>query len=254
MSEALCGYQGDREATLMAYLYDDIAPSDRAAFEAHLVACGHCRLELEAFGAVRQQLSHWSPAGFASIAARSRQPQGSSRRWWAEIPAWAQVAAAMLVLGVSAGLANLDVHYDRNGLNIRTGWSKAAAAPAPAAQGTPWRSDLAALEQQLRSELRALPADPSRAAAANAHAAPGAPSDAEVLRRVRGLIDESERRQERELALRVASVMRDFNSQREADLRRIDQNLDVMSNRTGVEVMRNRQMVDFLMQRVSQRQ
>ena len=50
------------------------------------------------------------------------------------MPAWAQVAAALFVLGVSATIANLDVRYDRSGLTIRTGWSKPQACRARAGE------------------------------------------------------------------------------------------------------------------------
>ena len=47
---------------------------------------------------------------------------GSHAFYWREIPAWAQAAAAVLLLGVAAGLANLDIRYDGEGLRVRTGW------------------------------------------------------------------------------------------------------------------------------------
>lgn len=284
MSDILCGYSGDREAALMSYLYDEMAADERTAFDRHLATCARCRVELGGLGDVRQQLSRWSPPNFAVAGevatAISRQPSftglaleppvtdrlplsssqpsaAASRSWWRDMPAWAQVAAAMVVLGVSAGLANLDVRYDASGLSIRTGWSR----PVPAARvdakndavgrngadSTPWRTDLAALERQLRAEIQA--AAPTAATARNASA-----TDAEIVRRVKTLVDDSERRQQRELALRVAEVIRDANVRRDADLRKIDQNLGLMLDRTGVEVMKNRQMIDYYLQRVSQRQ
>lgn len=181
------------------------------------------------------------------------------------MPAWAQVAAALLVLGVSAGIANLDVRYDANGLSVRTGWTSPSpsggAARANAANQTnsanlanpanpanlAVQDQLTALEQRLRTEIRA----------ATAGAAPPArtvsASDAETLRRVRALIDESEKREQRELALRVAQVLRDVSAQRQADLSKIDRNLGLIQNSTGVEILKQREMVNYLM-RVSQRQ
>src|SRR5262249_59129513 len=104
------------------------------------------------------------------------------------LPAWAQLAAAMLVLGASAGVANLDIHYDQQGLAIRTGWLKPAAAPAPAPRpdASPWRTDLTALEQRLRGEFRAASASVPVAVVEPARVAP--PSDAETLRKVRALL------------------------------------------------------------------
>jgi anti-sigma factor RsiW len=273
-NDILCGYSGDREAMLMSYLYDDIDAADRQAFEQHLATCARCRTELNGLGDVRAQLSRWSPpepaVGVAPrrttiVATRQitasdagEQAAGADeprRGWWREIPAWAQAAAALLVLGASAGIANLDIRYDQSGLSVRTGWSKtapaaamessAAAAPVPAE----WRAAMTALEQQLRNEIHA--AQPS-ASTSGMQVVRAAASDSEIMRRVKSLVDESERRQQNELALRMGEAIRDLNSQRQADLRKIDQNLGLLQDRTGVEVLRNRQKLDYILQRVSQ--
>ena len=268
----MCGYPGDREAALVAYLYDETTPEERAAFDAHLASCAQCRTELAAFAGVRQQLAHWSPPTFVapSHAAAAFPAAPTRRRFsWREMPAWTQVAAAMLVLGVSAGIANLEVHYDAQaGLDIRTGWQRAPQNSANALNplnslnplnpvnsvnpvnpsSAPWRADLTALEQQLRREMHAAPAADSptlvRASSSN---------DVELNRRFKALVDESEKRQQRELALRVTALMQDLNAQRQTDLRKIDQTLGLIQDRTGVEVLRNRQMIDYYLQRVSQR-
>src|SRR6202011_404499 len=90
-----------------------------------------CARELESLRGVRRGLRAWSPPEWTAF-----QPDGtvdsllsrprSRMRFLHEIPVWAQVAAALLVLGVSAGIANLDVRYDENGLSIRTGWLRTA--------------------------------------------------------------------------------------------------------------------------------
>jgi anti-sigma factor RsiW len=268
MSDIICGYSGDRDAALMDYLYGEMTAEERTAFDAHLVTCARCRTELAAFGTVRRQLVRWSPPEIGSTRSdlindgqQGQREASRSAIRLRNLPAWAQVAAAIVVLGVSAGLANLNVHYDtRSGLNIRTGWwrealrgdipatangnetnTNAAASPAP------WRADLVALERQLRSEMPVVPAG----VPAVAHAP--AAADQDLMRRMKVLVDESERRQQRELALRMTALIQDLNTQRQADLRRIDQNLGLIQDRTGVEVLRNRQMIDYYMQRVSQR-
>ena len=82
-----------------------------------------------------------------------------------------------------------------------------------------------------------------------AAAAAGRPvaGEAEILRKVRALIDETERRQQRELALRLAQAITDMNAQRQADLRRVDLTLNRVENNLGVEVMKNRQSMQYLM-------
>ncbi len=165
-------------------------------------------------------------------------------------------AAALLCAGAAAGVANLDVKYDRNGLSVRTGWSTSARRGAPDATGpvpvaapqreAAWRADLAALEQKLRTEMRASPAQTT------VDTARRDPADGETLRRVRALIDQSERKQQKELALRIAEVATDVRAQRVADLRNIDRNLNVIQSNTGVDMLRLYRMTNDLAVRVSQ--
>jgi hypothetical protein len=110
--------------------------------------------------------------------------------------------------------------------------------------GTITRADLVALEQRLRSEM-----SQTRTISQNVAASP---ADARILDRVRVMIDESEQRQRRELALRSAELVRDFDAQRNVDLARIERTLGQMDGTTGVEVAQQRQMLNYLM-RVSQR-
>jgi len=269
MTESVCTYPGNRDEALVTFLYDDDTWSagDRAAFGAHLPTCAACRDELAAMRDVRGELGRWNPPdpNFAitfSTAPRAqsgtRQSAISNQHWWNAVPAWAQVAAALLVLGVSARIANLDIRYDSQGLSVRTGWSQprnagAATTTAPAGAplavtgDAPWKADLTALEQQLTAEMRT-----TRATAAPSPP-PGAtrPADADLIRRVRAIVDESEKRQQRELALRVAEVWRDVNVQRQADLAKVNRALGAVENNLGVEVLKTRQQVN-LMYRASQ--
>jgi hypothetical protein len=269
MTEQHCRYSGDRNQAIVSYLYSDDGGFDlaeRASFAAHLATCDRCRTELAAFEGVRASLGHWSPPSFhpedsPMVGEDAPQPLAvvGGGSWWRDIPAWAQVAAALLFLGVGAGIANLDVRYDATGLQVRTGWSGAAPAPVtpvtpviPVTQVTqvsqpaagradsdaPWRTDLAALEQRLLAEVH----QPSPAAATAANSLNG-----EVLRRVRALVDDSERRQQRELALRLAEAVRDVNAQRQADLVRIDRNIGAIQNNTGREMLRQRnEMLNYV--------
>jgi len=259
MTDMLCGY-ANRDETIVAFLYDELEPEQRRDFNAHLLTCTVCRDEVVGLRAVRTHLARWEPPALTSL--QSPVPATSRPEWWHAVPVWAQVAAALLFLGVSAGVANLDVRYDHNGLNITTGWMKPASPKLATAQtseggtklvtsqtteGAPWRADLAALERQLHTELRASQASAPQAVRATSS------SDAETLRRVRALLDESEKRQQRELALRIAEVVRDVDTQRRADLRNIDHTLGLVRNDLGVEVMKQRQSLNLLY-RASQRQ
>ncbi len=255
-----CDYAGDREGTLMSYLYGEDGPAVQA-FDAHLAACGRCREELDELRGVRGRLAEWAPPEPAEALTAPRRPAPPRKRslWGAlgEMPVWAQVAAASLIIGLSTGLANLDVTYGAAGLTIRSGWWP---APASAAVSTPtaapWRADLAALESQLQSEItevktaaaQSQPAAPVPAAAAvPAH-------DEALLRQVRSLIAQSDSRNQRELALRVGEVVRDVNTQRRSDLVNINRTLGQLQNDMGVELLKQReQLNNYVMQVSSQK-
>jgi hypothetical protein len=272
MTEITCGYGDDRDAAIVAFLYDepDASPAERAAFEAHMHMCALCQAEVASFRQVRVQLGHWSPPepSFAihnSQSTMDNPPSARDPQWWRAIPVWAQVAAALLFLGVSASIANLDVQY--GGLTIRTGWSpRQTVSGAPVATGTvsrrtgdegkdaPWRADIAALEQQLKSEIRAASSSAPQAPAPKTVSA--SVSDAEISRRVRGLIEDSEKRQQTELALRMAELARDVTAQRQADMVRFDHKLGLVQNNVGIEVLKTREKMNQmdLIYRASQRQ
>src|SRR5882672_1681329 len=119
MTELTCGYGDDRDAAIVAFLYDepDASPAERAGFEAHMRTCARCQVDVASLREVRVQLGRWSPPE-PSFAIHNSQttidtPHSALRNphWWSAIPVWAQVAAALLFLGVSASIANLDVQY-----------------------------------------------------------------------------------------------------------------------------------------------
>ena len=232
---------GDRGA-LVSYLYDECAPDERRAIGAHMAVCGACAEELAALGATREQLAMWTPPdaqlGFrivsdaASTSNVLRPPQ-----WWSKpLPAWAQAAAAAVIFAVGMTLGMARSGADPVGPRNIVQQSAAAAVT---------KADLVALERQLRAEMaQARPVSTSTVAAA--------PADAHILDRVRAMIDDSEQRQQRELALRAAEMVRDFGAQRNDDLARIERTFGQMDGTTGVEVAQQRQMINYLM-RVSQR-
>jgi hypothetical protein len=273
MADILCGYTADRDETLIAYVYGEIEPAQRAAFDAHIGTCDRCRKELADLRGVRGRLQEWTAPAIGSIArdvasvggmggvgpGRPPAPSVGRAGIWVtlgQVPAWAQVAAALLVLGVSAGVANLDVRYDRSGLSIHTGWSRTPARVESSGPGgvagiqtadaksaaTPWRTDLNALERRLRTEFHG--SAPSGGAALMVRDAGSAPSiEPQLLRRVRALVDDSERKQQTELALRIAEVVREFDTKRKTDLANIDWNFKAMQSNTSMRVATGQQLM-----------
>jgi anti-sigma factor RsiW len=247
---------------LVAYLYDEAEPADRERVDAHLAECASCREEVEGLRGVRTTLADWAPStralGFRLVQTDAAQ-EPRRRAWW-PLPAWAQAAAAVLVVGVAAGLANLDITVGSDGVTLRTGWQRLPPGAQPAqttmassGPGEPWRADLAALEQRLRTDFTQQKVSAPISGTAQPSAALVALDRDQLLTRMRALLAESEQRQQRELALRVAQLQRDFDGQRVADLKRIQDNLGQLGGWTGAEVARQRDVLNYLL-RASQQQ
>ena len=253
-----CTYSGNRGEAIVAYLYDDITPFERAAFASHLGGCEVCRAELSDLRGVRTEMRDWAPPTFERRpAVLSPQPAAGTRQarsgFWAEMPVWMHTAAALLVVGVAAGAANVSVHHDATGFTVRTGWMQPAPAAQSAVDSQPWRAELAKLETEIQfSRTAAAQAVQTAAAVAPPRASA---SDDELLRKVKALLTESEKRQENELALRVAQVAREHQADRLADMTKIQNYLGAMSQtttNTGFEVRRLQQNQDTLLHAVSQ--
>jgi anti-sigma factor RsiW len=243
----------DDKDRLIAYLYGESDAQERDEVAAHLAVCGACAHEIEGMQEVRGHLSSWTPPDLA-LGFRVVREAPSARSFW-RLPAWGLAAAASLALVATVALARLELRFDGDSLVVRSAWAAPAAGSATGAGSLASGNDraavlreLAALEQRLRDELAVRPAAaPARSAAT---AAP--PQDADVLRRVRTLIAESERRQQQELALRLTQVVQDFDRQRQVDLIRIQLGLGRLEGLTGAEAARQREALNYLI-RVSQR-
>ena len=239
----------DDKATLIAYLYGDVDAATRQRVDAHLETCARCAEEVTALGDVRAELSLWVPPdaelGFAVVKKSAQQtaPVLRPAQWWRTVPAWAQAAAAVLALAAGLGIANLQVRSGPDGFSVSTGWMVApatlsepfdGAAIEKRVEGRVERA-LVSLEQQLRNEIRS--ARDQQPATVRA-AAPSA--DEATVRRVQQLLAESEVRQQRELAFRLAQFTSDMNMQRRADLQRITQSFGQFDE----QMLRQRQMLN----------
>jgi hypothetical protein len=241
----------DSKELLVSFLYDELDPSAKRAFDIHLAACAECRDELAELRATRGQLASWAPPepdfGFRIVRGAVAPPPAPRFRI---APAWGLAAAALLVVAVGAAIANLDVRYGRDGLVVRTGWQHAVdAAPAQrdAAAGlTPvdWKGQAEALDRRLQNLEQTISARSRTSVIQNASASDM--SDAEVLQRVREMLGQSEARQQRALATRTAEITRDFDAKRKLDLVAIDQGMTRLQNTSGAEVKQYRDAIQRL--------
>ncbi|MDT7540954.1 MAG: hypothetical protein QOE33_858 [Acidobacteriota bacterium] len=137
-----------RGEQLVAYLYGETGPDERAGFERHLSACAACHDELTAFGQVRETVGAWRaellthaptvttagmiPAATAPRATRTdshgRTSWGALREFFALSPAWVRygsVAAALVVCALAAlAVANAQVRYENGSFAFSTGLAR----------------------------------------------------------------------------------------------------------------------------------
>jgi hypothetical protein len=251
-------FQCGDNAALVGYLYDECEAHERTAITAHLTVCAACAAELAALSSTRIQLAAWSPPeaelGFLITQRQTAQPvefkrEAKSQRvhWFARpLPAWAQVAAATIVFAVGMLL----------GIATRAGapsQMRASAAAQPGSSAVAAPEALAALERRLRDEIATIRTATQDTVTTAAASPSSSGSEAQLMTRVRALIAESEQRQQRELALRTAELVRDFDSQRQVDLAQIQRNFGQIEGLTGAEVREQRELLNYLM-RVSQQQ
>jgi hypothetical protein len=249
-------------AALVSYLYDECEPYERRVISAHLAVCSACAEEVAGLTATREHLALWSPPdaqlGFKIVSEAAAEQTARSNvlrppRWWRQpLPAWAQAAAALLVFGTGmtlGALRNAAVRGPEASAPLASTSAPGASTAVASNASTPvTTADLTALEQRLRGEMAQIRTT-SASAVTNG---PAAANDAQVLTRVRQMIDDSEQRQQRELALRSAELVRDFDAQRSNDMARIERTFGQMDGTTGAEVAQQRQVLNYLM-RVSQR-
>jgi hypothetical protein len=264
----------DKEA-LITLLYGEVEPQERERLTDHIGACAACASEMVALEEARGSLTAWTAPDLTRGFELVPRAEARASAWTSWRAAFGYAAAAALVLGVSAGIANLDVRYSSEGWAVRTGWSgdgasgtsaqsgaglvapasmpSSAASPTPSGVEDAWRTELAAIESRLRSELAgggsALPhASPAPMPAAVVDGRSGSTAvPTEWVQRVQRLVDESEVRQQQNLALRIAEVSRDFELHRRADLVEVQQGLGQL----GIDATQHKQMWDYF-RRVSE--
>jgi anti-sigma factor RsiW len=259
-------YYCDDKQRLVSFLYGETSDRERAEVEAHLAGCAACAEEVDELRAVRGDLAAWQPPeaelGFRIV----REPVTASRRSWA-VPAWAPVAMAAGVLLALA--ASVQVEYGNDAIVVRTGWATAGAPPAAGVQTTSATSgvpagqtasavmsdaDVRAAMASLESRLRAEMANTRTPSAAPASATAGTGFDrVALIRQVEALIEASERRQQRELAFRLAQAMQDVDTQRRSDLARIETGLGQIEGLTVQEGARQSRLINYLMRTSQER-
>ena len=142
-------------------------------------------------------------------------PEERSRRWTGpRARPLFQAAAAILLFVSGMAVSQLHVEYENGELRVRL-QSDRSEAPPPVNSRIGWimlPPERGLSEYEL---IRDLVPKLKNASSADAEG---------LLERVRSMIDQSEQRQQRELALRVSQVAREVETQHQVDVQRIEQN------------------------------
>jgi hypothetical protein len=208
-------------------------------------ALGLARLDVQYDANGLRVRTGWGHAPGSTQAANTATGQGGPER-----TASAAGASGAGVSLVSPAAASAGPAPDPHGL---------LRAPTGGADGAnaPWRVELTALERQLRAEFAAARQGGSggdRVSATNAMAGdPSSPAEAAFLRRVQQMIDQSEVRQQQNLALRAAELSREFDLQRRSDLVRVEQGFGRLNEQRAQDVVEQNQRILNAI-RVSQQQ
>lgn len=222
----------DNHDALLDYLYEEGDPAERLTIAKHLQECAACSVAVLEFQNVRGMLTDWSPPaselGFRIVQDRDASPSatldhGARSGWWrgwspTPYRAFAQAAAGVLLFAAGMAVSQLNVDYGDGTLTVR------ARSAAPAANVRNASITLPA-QQAGAAAVGAVNIDEIERALRERLDAQGASSvDTErLLQRVRAMIDQSEQRQQRELALRLSQVTSEVDTQHRADLLRIQQ-------------------------------
>jgi hypothetical protein len=227
----------DNEDALLDYLYEEGDPGERVKIAQHLQQCAPCSVAVLELQSVRGLLAEWTPPeaplGFKVVQSDALAPVHMPVQKGSRSLFWAQAAAAVFLFAAGMAASQLHVQYADGALTVRT----RAAEPVAIAEDVP--------VTHAGTDILLPPASIERVSSSSSTASNTASAD-EVLKRVQALIDRSESRQQRELALRLQDVVHDFDTQRQADMRRVNQNFGQLEDQTSQEVAKNRELVNSL--------
>ena len=215
---------------LLAYAYGECEPAQHRQVAAHVASCAECAAAVESLRVLHGALEAWDapslPAGIRVVSER----EALGQPWWSQAlrPAWGVALAAGVVLGVGLALGGVELQRVDGGFALHVGGAAQPGAAAalqraearsgaepvatPTGGALPWHVDLARLESELRRDL----------APEGGHAA--------LLEQVRGLISQSERRQQQQRSLWLTEFAQDLDIQRPAD------RVPIEDARTPIEV------------------
>jgi hypothetical protein len=252
----------DNQDALLDYLYEEGDPSERLKIAQHLQDCTPCSVAVLELQAVRGVLSEWTPPpvplGFKIVQERS------TRAWWRPVAGsafWAQTAAAVLLFATGMAVSRLDMNYSGGALTVRVRSAESGPAPTGAEQPSETANMVNSASVPMMPFTVNSARDSQSSAAAVDRSLPPQPTSRpvasvtteELRREMRALIAQSEARQQRELALRLMQMGREFDTQRVADLMQVQRSFGQLETQTGAEMAQQRQLMEYFVKASGQR-
>jgi hypothetical protein len=197
---------------MVEVLYGEAPPETSRRLEGHLSGCATCREEMAAFRGVREKLGAWTlPAA-----------RPAARRF-ALLPLEMLAAAALVLLafGAGLGLSGSELSYAGGRFAFHLGHSEST------------------VKKLLAEQKAEAPREEDAPAVAQASAA-----DEAVLKRVEAMIRESDERQTQ----RLDTYSQRMESQRRLDLARMSAALSYLDGKTGQDVARTAELVQYVLQ------
>jgi len=224
----------DNHDALLDYLYEEGDSVERLRIARHLQECAACSVAVLEFQNVRGMLCDWTPPA-ADLGFRMVRDTGpaldahvrASRGWRAWLPAtpygnWVQAAAAVVLFAAGMAVSQLSMNYNDGAFTVRMRSADPAAPQATERVVASSGGDIFLTPEATATNVAVSP----MALSSTPQPTAAAPVDTEqLLQRVRAMIDQSEQRQQRELALRLSQVTSEVDTQHQADLLRIQQNI-----------------------------
>ena len=231
----------DNHDALLDYLYEEGDPAERLKTAKHLQECAACAVAVLELQNVRGMLRGWTPPaselGFrivqdGSMSAPATSPSPSPeeqgrggwwRGWGAGTPqpksrafGFVQAAAAVLLFIAGMAVSQLNVDYGAGAVTVR---ARATMPPANVRK----TSITLPVERQFVPGRAPTLEEIDRLIAQRLESNPSAADSERLFQRVRAMLDQSEQRQQRELALRLSQFSREVDTQHQADVLKIQQ-------------------------------
>ncbi len=209
---------------MLEVLYGEADAAAERSVRSHQETCVACRDEWVALRNVRRSLAAWTLP--PSLAPRPQRAAG-----WFWRPSLAMAAGLFLALGAVLGLSGSELEYRNGTLSFRLG------------RGHELTRQLAQQEDRHRRDM-----DQLRSAVLQPAAQPAVSEREELLRQVRGLIEESQRRQARLLEARLVDFGQQAETQRRYDLAQVGASLSYLEGKTGLEMAKTTQLMGQVIQ------